>query len=113
MKAVISGKSDDDQQKILPHEINFQESTHPNDALIRKELYLTNKQDVPMMIYNLGILLSNDSTQEENDMDVLLLTEEDVLLILKSKTSNGQAITRDSQNFSNKNKTIIASNYVL
>ena len=40
-------------------------------------------------------------------------TEEDVLLILKSKTSNGQAITRDSQNFSNKNKTIIASNYVL
>ena len=71
MKAVISGKSDDDQPKILRHEITFQKSTHPNDALIRKELYLINKQDVPTMIHNLGTLLSNDCTRKENDKDVL------------------------------------------
>ena len=62
MKAVISGKSDVDQQKILRHEITFQKSTHPNDTLIRKELYLINKQDIQTMIYNFGILLSNDCT---------------------------------------------------
>ena len=40
------------------------------------------------MIYNLGILLFNDCTREENYKDVLLPTEEDVLSMLKSKTSN-------------------------
>ena len=94
MKAVISGKSDDDQGKILRYEITFQKSTHPNDALIRKELYLLNKQDVPTMIYNLGILLSSDSTRKENDKDVLLPTEKDVFSMLKSKTSNDQVNTR-------------------
>ena len=43
MKVVISGKSDDYQQKILRHEVTFQKSTHPNDALIRKKLHLINK----------------------------------------------------------------------
>ena len=76
MKAVISWKSDDDQRKILRHEITFQKSTQPNDAFIRKELYLINKQDVPTKIYNLGILLSDDYTLEENCKDVLLPTEE-------------------------------------
>ena len=99
IKVVISGKSDDDQQKILRHEIAFQKSTHPNDALIRKELYLINKQDVPTMIYNLGILFSNDCTGEKNDKDVSLSTEEDVLSILKSKTSNDQANTKRKSKF--------------
>ena len=94
----------------MHHEITFQKSTHPNDALIRKELYLINKQDVPTMIYNLGILLSYDRTQEENDKDVLLPTEEDVLSMLKSKTFNDPVNTRESQNFIDKNETIIASN---
>ena len=110
MKAVISGKSDDDQRKILRHEITFQKSTHPNYALISKELYLINKQDVPTMIYNLGISLSNDCTREENDKDVLLPTEDDVFSMLKSKTSNDQLNTRESQNFRDKNEKIIASN---
>ena len=110
MKAVISGKSDDDQRKILRHEITFHKSTHPNDALIRKKLYLINQQDVPTMIYNLGISLSNDCTREENDKDVLLPTKEDVLSMLKSKTSDDQVNTTESQNFSDKNETIIASN---
>ena len=77
-KAVISGKSDDDQPKLLRHEITFQTSTHPNDALIRKELYLIKKQDVPTMICNIEILLSNDCTGEENDKNVLLPTKDDV-----------------------------------
>ena len=62
------------------------------------------------MIYNLGILLSYDGTQEENDKDVLLPTEEDVLSMLKSKTFNDPVNTRESQNFIDKNETIIASN---
>ena len=53
MKAVISEKSDNDQRKILCQEITFQNSTHQNDDLIRKELYVINKQDVPTTIYNL------------------------------------------------------------
>ena len=75
MKAVISEKSDNDQRKILCQEITSQNSTHPNDDLIRKELYVKNKQDVPTTIYNLGILLSNDCTREENHKDVLLPTD--------------------------------------
>ena len=79
---IILGKSDDNQQKILRHEITFIKSTHQNDDLIKKELYLINKQNVPTMIYNLGILLSNDCTREENDKDFLLPTEEVVLSML-------------------------------
>ena len=109
MKVVTSGKSADDQWKVVRHKITLQKSTHPNDSLIRKGLYLTNKQDVPTMIHNLGISLSNDSTWEENDKDVLLPTDGDVHLMLKSKTSNGQVNTRGSQNFSDKNETIIVS----
>ena len=62
------------------------------------------------MIHILGILLSNDCTREENDKDILLPTEKDVLSMLKSITSNDQVNTRESQNFSDKNETIIASN---
>ena len=79
---IILGKSDDDQQKILRHEITFIKSTHQNNDLIKKELYLINKQSVPTMTYNLGLLLSNDCTREENDKDFLLPTEEDVLSML-------------------------------
>ena len=67
------------------------------DALIRKELYLINKQDVPMMMYNLGIFFSKDCTREESDEDVSLPTEEDVLSIIKSKTSNDQVYKRKSK----------------
>ena len=62
------------------------------------------------MIYNLRILLSNDCTREENDKNVLIPIEEDVLSRLKPKTSNDQVNSRESQNFSDKNDTIIASN---
>ena len=96
MKAVISGKSDNDQGKILRYEITFQKSFHQNDALIRNKLYLVNKQDVPKMIYNLGILLPSDSTRKENDKDVLIPTEKDAFSMLKWKTSNDQVNTRKS-----------------
>ena len=78
-------KTDDEQRKILRHEITFQKSAHPNAALVRKELYLINKQEVSSMIYNLGVLLSNDCMQEENNGEVFLPTEEDVLSIISSK----------------------------
>ena len=55
------------------------------------------------MIHNLGILLSNDCTREENDKDILLPTEKDVRSMLKSITSNDQVNTRESRNFSDKN----------
>ena len=77
---------------------------------MRKELYLINKQDVPTTIYNLGILLSSDCNQEENNKDLLLPTEEYVFPMFQSRTSNDQVSTRESQNFSNKNGTVIASN---
>ena len=62
------------------------------------------------MIYNLGILLSNDCTWKENHKDVLLPTEEDVLSMLNSKPCNDQVNTRESQYFSDKSETVIASN---
>ena len=37
IKVVISGKFDDDQQKILRHEITFIKSTPPNDVLIKEK----------------------------------------------------------------------------
>ena len=46
----------------------------------------------------------------KNDKDVSLPTEEDVLSVLKSKTSNDQVNTRKRKNFSDKNETVIASN---
>ena len=84
MKAVLDAKSDNDQRKILRHEITFQKATHPNDALERKELYLINRQKVSTMIYNLGIILSSDCMREENDGEIFLPTEEDVLTILQT-----------------------------
>ena len=47
---------------------------------------------------------------EENDKDLLLPSKEDVVSMLKSKTSNNQVNTKESQSFSDKNETIIASN---
>ena len=44
IEAVISGKSSDDQRKILHHETTFQKSTQLNEALISKELYLIKKR---------------------------------------------------------------------
>ena len=88
MKAGLIGKSEDDQRKILRHEITFQRSTHPNDALARKELYLINKQEVSTMIYNLGILLASDCTREEHNGEVFLPTEEEVLLTLTSSETS-------------------------
>jgi hypothetical protein len=49
--------------------------------LVRKELYLINKQTVSTMIFNLGVLLGGDRTQEENDGEVFLPTE-DVLSVI-------------------------------
>ena len=65
-----------------------------------------------MMIYNLGILLSNGCPREENDKDVLLPTEEDALSMLKSKTSNDQVNTQESQNLEIKmsNEQFLANN---
>ena len=66
----------------------FQKSTHQNDALVRKELYLINKQTVSTMIFNLGVLLGGDRTQEENDGEVFLPTEDDVMSVISSVGSN-------------------------
>lgn len=55
-------------------------------------------------------MLSNDCTRKESDKDVLSLTEEDVFSMLKSKTSYDQVNTKESQNFSDENDAIIASN---
>ena len=63
-----------------------------------------------MLIYNLGILLSNDCTPEENDMYVSLPTEEDVFSMFGLKTSTDQENAIEGQNVSEKNKTITASN---
>ena len=52
----------------------------------------------------------SDCTREENDKNILLPIKADVLSMLKSKTSHNQVNTRESQNFSGKNETIIASN---
>lgn len=88
----------------------FQQSTHPNDSLINKEQFLTNKKNVLALIYNLGILLSNDCTPEENDKYVSLPIEEDVFSMFGLKTSNDQENATEGQNVSEKNKTITASN---
>ena len=79
MKAVLDGKSDDDQRKILRHKITFH--THPNDALEMKEMYLINRQKVSTMIYNLEIILLSDRMQEDTDGEIFLPT--DVLTIIR------------------------------
>ena len=86
MKVVLTKEDEDGQRKILRHEIVFQKATHPNDALLRKELYLINKQTVTTMTYNLGVLLGGDRIQEENDGEVFLPTEADVMSIISSST---------------------------
>ena len=62
------------------------------------------------MIYNLRILISNNYTLEENYKDILLPKEGNIFSMLKLKTYNDKVRIRDSQNFSEKNKIIIASN---
>ena len=86
MKVVLTKEDEDGQRKILRHEIVFQKTTHPNDALLRKELYLINKQTVTTMTFNLGVLLGGDRIQEENDGEVFLPTEADVMSIISSST---------------------------
>ena len=74
MKAALGKEDENGQRKILRHEITFQKATHVNDALIRKELYLINKQSVSSMAYNLGVFLTGDRLREENDGEVFLPT---------------------------------------
>ena len=71
-------------REILRHEITFQRITHPNDAIIRKELYLINKQDISTLKYNLVILLSNAAIVETNDGEIFLPTESEVMETLNS-----------------------------
>ena len=49
MKSGLANEDEDGQRKILRHEITFQKTTHVSDALVRKELYLINKQSVGTM----------------------------------------------------------------
>ena len=79
LKLALANEEEDRQRKILRHEITFQRATHKSDALVRKELYLINKQSIATMTYNLGVLLSGDRVREENDGEIFLPTEDDVL----------------------------------
>ena len=54
-------------------------------------MYLINKQDIPAIIYNLGIILSSDSVFEENDGDIFLPTEQDVLDALEVHSISGES----------------------
>ena len=69
---------------MLKHEIIFQRTTHPNDAIIRKELYLINKQEISALKYNLVILLSNAAVIEANDGEIFLPTESEIMETLTS-----------------------------
>ena len=73
-------EDEDGQRKILRYKITLQKAMHPNGALLRKELYLVNKQTVTTMTYNLGVLLAGDHFQEENNGEVFLPTEADEIV---------------------------------
>ena len=57
MKNALHGLDEDSRRKILRYKLTYQKAAHPSDALIRKELYLINKQSVSPMTYNFGVLL--------------------------------------------------------
>ena len=50
MKSGLANEDEDGQRKIFCHKITFQKATHLSDALVRKELYLINKQSVGTII---------------------------------------------------------------
>ena len=52
LEGSLVGKDEKKTKEILRHEITFQKITHPNDAIIRNELYLINKQDISTLKYN-------------------------------------------------------------
>ena len=84
LEASLVGVNEKKAREILRHEITFQRITHPNDAIIRNELYLINKQDISTMKYNLVILLSNMAIVEANDGEIFLPTESEVMETLNS-----------------------------
>ena len=84
LETSLLGADNKKTREILRHEITFQRITHPSDAIIRKELYLINKQDISTMKCNLIILLSNAAVVEFNDGEVFLPTESEVMETLKS-----------------------------
>ena len=45
MEAAFEQENEEGQKRILRHEITFQKSTHPSDAMLRNELYLINKHN--------------------------------------------------------------------
>ena len=48
----LVGKTEKKTKEILRHEITFQKITHPNNAIIRHELYLINKKDISTLKSN-------------------------------------------------------------
>ena len=82
-KSGLANEDEDDQRKILRHEIIFQKTTHVSDALVRKALYLLNKQSVGTMTYDLGVLVSSDRVLEQSNGEIFLPTEDDVLAVLE------------------------------
>ena len=96
LKCALARENDDRQRTILRHELTFQRETHPSDVLVRKDLYLINKQPIETMTYNLGVLLSGDRLREENDGEVFLPTEDDVLASLDRSVEENTILTVDS-----------------
>ena len=88
MKTTLHELDEDSRRKILRYELTYQKAAHPSDALIRKELYLVNKQSVSTMTYNLGVLLGGDLVNEENNGEVFLPTEADVMSIIATKSDS-------------------------
>ena len=84
LEASLVGSNEKKTRDILRHEITFQRITHPNDAIVRKELYLINKQDISALKYNLTILLSNAAVIETNNGGFFLPTESEVMDTLNS-----------------------------
>ena len=97
LKLVLAKEKDDRQRTILRHEITFQRETHPSDVLVRKDLYMINKQSIETMTYNLGVLLSGDRLREENDGEVFLPTEDDILASLDKSVKENTIPAVDSQ----------------
>ena len=97
LEASLVGSNEKKTRDILRHEITFQRITHPNDAIVRKELYLINKQDISTLKYNLVILLSNTAILETNDGEIFLPTESEVMDALNSYglEENVSVITED------------------
>ena len=97
LKEYVNSSNDKKElKKDLRQEIGYQKMIHPMDVKERSHLYKMNFLSLEEIIENLSILLNEDS-EDENEADVDLPSEEDMMEILLAANTKVSRVNEEEQ----------------